>query len=112
MPYRSKAQMRAFFAKEERGELPKGTAEKWAKHTPDISSLPEHVKKASIQLAFAKLAQEIMEERKAFPKPPQPTIAKRTPESVADFRGADNDADEVGGAVDTGVTPMQQYGSV
>jgi hypothetical protein len=45
MPFKSKAQQRLFFAKEEGGELPKGTAELWAKHTPDIKSLPEHVKK-------------------------------------------------------------------
>jgi hypothetical protein len=41
MPYKSKAQMRAFFAKEDRGELPKGTAERWAKHTKNIEDLPE-----------------------------------------------------------------------
>lgn len=45
MPFKSKAQQRLFFAKEKRGELPKGTAELWTKHTPDIKSLPEHVKK-------------------------------------------------------------------
>lgn len=33
--------MRAFFAMEERGELPKGTARKWAKETKNTKSLPE-----------------------------------------------------------------------
>jgi hypothetical protein len=37
--------MRAFFAMEKRGELPKGTAERWAEHTPNIKSLPKRVKK-------------------------------------------------------------------
>lgn len=47
MPYKSKAQMKKFFAMEDRGELPKGTAEKWAKHTPNIKKLPERKKKGS-----------------------------------------------------------------
>ena len=41
MPYKSKAQMKKFFAMESRGELPKGTAKEWAHHTPNISKLPE-----------------------------------------------------------------------
>jgi hypothetical protein len=36
--------MRAFFAMEKRGELPKGTAERWARETPNIKNLPEKVK--------------------------------------------------------------------
>jgi hypothetical protein len=32
------------FAAEERGELPKGTAERWAKHTKNIKNLPEKKK--------------------------------------------------------------------
>jgi len=47
MPYKSKAQEKLFFAKEERGELPKGTAIEWAHETPNIKKLPEHVKKSS-----------------------------------------------------------------
>jgi hypothetical protein len=43
MPFKSKAQAGLFFAKEARGELPKGTAERWAKETPGgIKSLPKH----------------------------------------------------------------------
>lgn len=41
-PFRSKAQMKKFFAMESRGEMAKGTAERWAKHTPNIKKLPEH----------------------------------------------------------------------
>lgn len=35
--------MRYFFAAEERGELPKGTAKRWAEETKNIKSLPERV---------------------------------------------------------------------
>ena len=44
MPYKSKAQMKKFFAMESRGELPKGTAEEWAHETPNIKKLPKHKK--------------------------------------------------------------------
>lgn len=40
-PFRSKRQARWMFAAEARGELPKGTAERWAEETPDIKRLPE-----------------------------------------------------------------------
>ena len=40
MPFKGKKQMGKFFAMEARGELPKGTARRWARHTPDIKSLP------------------------------------------------------------------------
>jgi len=62
MPYHSKSQMRAFFAKEKKGELPKGTAQKWADHTPNIKSLPEHVKKASATIAeaFSKIGSKLI----------------------------------------------------
>lgn len=46
MPYESKSQMRKFFAMEAKNEIPKGTAKRWAHHTPDIKALPEHVKKS------------------------------------------------------------------
>ena len=49
MPYKSRAQERLFFAKESRGELPKGTAEEWAHETKSIKNLPEHVKKPTSQ---------------------------------------------------------------
>ncbi len=47
MPFKSKAQMRLFFAKESRGELPKGTARRFAHETKSISKLPERKKKKS-----------------------------------------------------------------
>lgn len=43
MPFKSKDQQSWMFAAQKRGELPKGTAEKWAKHTPDMKKLPERV---------------------------------------------------------------------
>lgn len=43
MPYKSKSQMRFLFAAEARNEVPKGTARRWAHHTPSIKKLPEHV---------------------------------------------------------------------
>jgi len=46
MPFKSKAQQRFMFAAESRGDVPKGTAERWAKDTPDIKSLPEKKRKA------------------------------------------------------------------
>lgn len=44
MPYKSKRQMRKFFAMEKRGELPKGKAEEWAHETKNIKKLPDKVK--------------------------------------------------------------------
>ena len=37
--------MRKFFTMEKRGQLPKGTAKKWAKHTKNIKQLPQKVGK-------------------------------------------------------------------
>jgi hypothetical protein len=45
MPFRSRSQQRWMFAAESRGEVPEGTAERWAKHTSSIKSLPEKVGK-------------------------------------------------------------------
>jgi len=44
MPYKSVAQMKKFYAMEKRGELPRGTAERWAKETPDIKKLPKRIR--------------------------------------------------------------------
>lgn len=44
MPAHSKAQLGKLFALEARGELKKGTAEKFASETPNIKRLPMHVK--------------------------------------------------------------------
>jgi len=46
MPFRSKRQNRKFRAMEARGELPKGTAHRWAHETPGgVRNLPERAKK-------------------------------------------------------------------
>ncbi len=50
MPFKSQAQMKKFFAMESRGEMKKGTAERWAKHTPNIKSLPKKVGKKKVKL--------------------------------------------------------------
>ena len=44
MPFKSKAQQGKMFAMEAKGELKKGTAERWAKHTPNIKGLPKKVR--------------------------------------------------------------------
>jgi hypothetical protein len=58
MPFKSKAQMRAFYAMEADGELPKGTAKKWSKETKNKKGLPEKVKTACLSY-FTKLAAEL-----------------------------------------------------
>lgn len=44
MPLKSRAQMRYLFAAQSRGEVPKGTAEKFVKETPKskLAKLPEY----------------------------------------------------------------------
>lgn len=44
MPLKSKAQFRKLLALEEEGKVKKGTAEKWAKETPNIDKLPARKK--------------------------------------------------------------------
>lgn len=52
--------MRAFYAMEDKGRLPKGTADRWAKETRSIKNLPEHVKKACMgSTLFTKIAYEL-----------------------------------------------------
>lgn len=43
IPFLSKSQQRWCFAAEKRGELPKGTCQRWAKKTKNIAKLPEKV---------------------------------------------------------------------
>jgi len=50
MPFKSKAQMRWMFAAERRGEVPKGTAKRWAHETSSIKSLPEKKSKKKASL--------------------------------------------------------------
>lgn len=49
MPFKSKAQQRFMYAAEERGDVPAGTADRWAKETKNIKKLPEHVKESYLQ---------------------------------------------------------------
>lgn len=91
MPFRSKAQMRWMFAAEERGELPEGTARRWAHETPNIKSLPDHagskkskdkkksVKRAALSLllkiAVRKLSAELVKNAAKAPVAgPQPGV--------------------------------------
>lgn len=46
MPFKSKVQLGWMAAAEDRGEVPKGTFNRWKKHTKNISALPEKVKTA------------------------------------------------------------------
>lgn len=43
MPFKSKAQQKKMFALESEGKIKKGTAEKWAKETPNIKALPQRL---------------------------------------------------------------------
>jgi hypothetical protein len=45
MPFESESQRRLFWAKEKRGELPKGTADRWSHETKDLKHLPMHKRK-------------------------------------------------------------------
>lgn len=41
VPFKSKAQQRKMFELEKQGKIKSGTAEQWAKETPNIDKLPE-----------------------------------------------------------------------
>lgn len=74
MPYKSQAQRRFMYAAEARGEVPKGTADRWSKETKNIKSLPERKMEKDAMFFgereevedgnFMKLAQS------QFPEPP------------------------------------------
>lgn len=51
MPFKSEAQRRLFYAKAERGEIPKKTVKEWEEETPKNKKLPERVKKAISRIA-------------------------------------------------------------
>lgn len=78
MPYKSKAQMRMMFAKEKAGEVPQGTAQRWADETPDIKNLPEHKKQAEWVGAFIKMAIHLMDKREARMVPSAITLRDTT----------------------------------
>ena len=76
MPFKSDAQRRFMFAAEDRGELPKGTAIRWAKETPNIKSLPE--KKKMKKTAAARIADYVLRKVAA-----EENKRKLTPEEVS-----------------------------
>jgi 8-oxo-dGTP pyrophosphatase MutT (NUDIX family) len=63
MPFKSKAQQRFMFASEAEGELPKGTAKRWANETEKkkggIEALPEKVGKRPMKKSAAEIAEKI-----------------------------------------------------
>lgn len=78
MPFKSRAQARRFFAMEARGELPRGTARRWAHETPGgITSLPERVGMGWYDLGAVvprqTRAPQVQQETEAAPEP-EPTF--------------------------------------
>ena len=59
MPFKSEAQRRLFYAKEKRGELPKGTAKKWEKHTPKGKKLPEKVSESKTRQLISRFGTNV-----------------------------------------------------
>jgi len=45
MPFKSEAQRRFMYAAEKRGDVKKGTAKRWQRHTPKGRKLPKRVKR-------------------------------------------------------------------
>lgn len=69
MPFSSKAQQRFMFAAEARGDLPKGTARRWAHHTDDIKDLPERVEDKKESSVFVPTALEVLAQKAAAANP-------------------------------------------
>ena len=44
-PFRSKSQMRKFYAMQRRGEISKAKVKEWQEATPSVTALPERVGK-------------------------------------------------------------------
>ena len=81
MPFKSKAQQRFMFAAEERGDVPKGTAEEWAHKTKNIKKLPEHKKKAS------EIAEQVMRKVAVSPQLASRALSSATDRSVRTILG-------------------------
>lgn len=85
MPFRSRKQLRYMAAAERRGELPKGTFQKWKEHTRDIKSLPEKVahayamgvEQALLDFGVVKHAEEEKPEAEPLPNTGKETRLKR-----------------------------------
>lgn len=54
MPFKSQQQRKFMFAAEKRGEVSRGTAERWAAHTPNIKKLPKKVSRLAKGLKHGK----------------------------------------------------------
>ena len=52
MPWKSKKQMRYFYAMKNKGEFSPQMVEKWKEHTPDIKNLPEQTEKKAMASGF------------------------------------------------------------
>lgn len=65
MPFKSKAQQRFMFAAEADGDIPKGTAKRWAHETKSFKKLPEKVRKKTA----SELAHEILAKHTGNPNP-------------------------------------------
>ncbi len=55
MPFQSKAQHKKFRVMEAKGQLPKGTSSRWARHTAAINKLPEHVPTKAANLLLSQI---------------------------------------------------------
>jgi hypothetical protein len=81
VPFKSKSQQRWMFAAEARGEVPKGTAKRWANETPNITKLPEKKMEKKAMFfedqepvedgMFMKRAEELKLPKTEKPKPPK-----------------------------------------
>ena len=60
MPFKSRSQQRFFFSAESRGELPKGTALRWAHETPNIKALPDKKKEQTKKADYSVLSQGLI----------------------------------------------------
>jgi hypothetical protein len=80
MPFQSKAQARWMFAAQSRGELPKGTANRWAAHTKNIKKLPQHAETMDSEKC-AELLRQVLDSTDSgpFSTVPSPTLASAGP---------------------------------
>ena len=60
MPFKSKSQVRAFFAKKSKGEAGNWDGREWLRKTKSIKNLPERVKKAMCE-SLMKIAKELFD---------------------------------------------------
>ncbi len=91
-------------AAESRGDVPKGTAKRWAKHTPNIKALPEKktVEQTKKQAAVLAIVKNLFKQADATlapapaPAQPQPGAPTGQPGGASQPRKADQIAKEIG----------------